>query len=40
VIEVYAQLNAILYRDAGVDVETGGWLMLTFEDGTFRQRRL
>lgn len=35
VVEVYAQLNAILYRDAGVDVETGGLVMLTFEDGTF-----
>lgn len=35
VVEVYAQLNDILYREAGVDVETGGLVMLTFEDGTF-----
>lgn len=35
VVEVYAELNDILYGDAGVDVETGGLVMLTFEDGTF-----
>jgi len=35
VVEVYAQLNDILYGDAGVDVETGGLVMLTFADGTF-----
>ena len=34
VVEVYAQLNRIMHRDA-VDVETGGLLMLTFADGTF-----
>ena len=32
--EVYAQTNHILHRDT-VDVETGGLIMLTFEDGTF-----
>jgi len=35
VAEVYAQLNGILHQDAGVEVETGGLVMLTFEDGTF-----
>lgn len=35
VVEVYAQLTDIPYRDAGVEVETGGLVMLTFEDGTF-----
>jgi predicted dehydrogenase len=34
VVEVYAQTNHILHRDT-VDVETGGLIMLTFEDGTF-----
>ena len=33
--EVFAETNAILYGDSGVEVETGGLLMLTFEDGTF-----
>jgi predicted dehydrogenase len=35
VVEVYAQANHILYADAAPDVETGGLVMLTFEDGTF-----
>ena len=34
VVEVYAQTNRIFHRDT-VDVETGGLIMLTFEDGTF-----
>ncbi len=34
VVEVYAQTNHIFHSDS-VDVETGGLLMLTFEDGTF-----
>jgi predicted dehydrogenase len=34
VVEVQAQTNRILHRDT-VDVETGGLIMLTFEDGTF-----
>jgi predicted dehydrogenase len=34
VIEVYAQTNRVFHADS-VDVETGGLLMLTFEDGTF-----
>lgn len=34
VVEVYAQTNHIMHRDA-VEVETGGLLMLTFADGTF-----
>lgn len=34
VVEVYAQTNQILYA-SDVDVETGGLVMLTFEDGTF-----
>jgi predicted dehydrogenase len=35
VIEVYAQTNSILYSDQNLDVETGGLIMLTFENGTF-----
>lgn len=35
VTEVYAQTNAILYSDQQVDVETGGLIMLTFENGVF-----
>lgn len=35
IIEVYAQTNAILYSDQQVDVETGGLIMLTFENGVF-----
>jgi predicted dehydrogenase len=35
VVEVYAQMNAIPYREVGVEVETAGLVMLTFEDGTF-----
>lgn len=35
VVEVYAQTNAILYSDQQVDVETGGLIMLTFENGVF-----
>lgn len=35
VVEVFAETNAILYGDSGVDVETGGLVMLTFENGTF-----
>ncbi len=34
VVEVYAQTNRIMHRDA-VEVETGGLLLLTFADGTF-----
>lgn len=34
VTEVYASTNRIFHADS-VDVETGGLLMLTFEDGTF-----
>lgn len=34
VVEVYAEANHILYADQ-TDVETGGLVMLTFEDGTF-----
>ncbi len=34
VVEVYAQTNRIMHRDE-VDVETGGLLLVTFEDGTF-----
>lgn len=34
VTEVYAQTNHILYADQA-EVETGGLVMLTFEDGTF-----
>ena len=34
VVEVYAQLNRIIHGDT-VAVETGGQVMLTFEDGTF-----
>ena len=34
VVEVYAQTNHIIHRDA-VEVETGGLLMLTFADGAF-----
>lgn len=36
VVEVYADLNRILYADqVAEDVETGGLVMLTFENGTF-----
>ncbi len=35
VAEVFADVNNILYSDAGVDVETGGLVMLTFDNGTF-----
>jgi predicted dehydrogenase len=35
VIEVYAELNHIFYRQEGVQVETGGLVMLTLENGTF-----
>lgn len=35
VVEVYAETNSILYQDSGVDVETGGLIMLTFANGTF-----
>lgn len=35
VTEVYAQSNAILYKDVDTDVETGGLVMLTFENGVF-----
>jgi predicted dehydrogenase len=34
VVEVYAQTNRIMHRDI-VEVETGGQLMLTFDDGAF-----
>ena len=34
VVEVYAQTNRIMHRDA-VEVETGGLLLLTFANGTF-----
>ncbi len=34
VVEVYAQTNRIMHRDA-VEVETGGLLLITFADGTF-----
>lgn len=35
VVEVYADLHDIFYGSTGVDVETGGLIMLTFENGTF-----
>lgn len=35
VTEVYAELNDIFYRREGVKVETGGLVMLTFENGAF-----
>jgi predicted dehydrogenase len=35
VVEVYAELNNIFYGDEDLDVETGGLVMLTFENGTF-----
>jgi predicted dehydrogenase len=35
VVEVYAELNNIFYSDDDLDVETGGLVMLTFENGTF-----
>lgn len=35
VVEVYAELNDIFYSDEGLNVETGGLVMLTFENGTF-----
>ncbi|NOX63568.1 MAG: Gfo/Idh/MocA family oxidoreductase [Chloroflexi bacterium] len=34
VVEVYAQTNRIMHRDE-VEVETGGLLLVTFENGTF-----
>jgi len=34
-VEVYAQSNNILYSDYDVDVETGGLLLVTFENGVF-----
>jgi predicted dehydrogenase len=34
VVEVYAQSNQVFHADS-VDVETGGLIMLTFENGTF-----
>lgn len=35
VVEVFAEVNDILYSDAGVDVETGGLILLTFDNGVF-----
>lgn len=35
VVEVYAELNDIFWPDEGVNVETGGMVMLTFENGAF-----
>jgi predicted dehydrogenase len=35
VVEVFAESNAILNSDFGAEVETGGLVMLTFENGTF-----
>lgn len=35
VTEVYAELNRIFYASEGMDVETGGMVMLTFENGAF-----
>ncbi len=35
VVEVYAELNGIFYSDENLNVETGGLVMLTFENGTF-----
>ena len=35
VVEVFADVSDILYSDAGVNVETGGLVMLTFDNGTF-----
>jgi predicted dehydrogenase len=35
VVEVYAELNDIFYGDENLSVETGGLVMLTFENGTF-----
>jgi predicted dehydrogenase len=35
VVEVYAALNSIFYSDEDLGVETGGLVMLTFENGTF-----
>lgn len=34
VVEVYAELNHIFYGDEKLNVETGGLVMLTFENGT------
>lgn len=35
VVEVYAELNDIFYHHEDLNVETGGLVMLTFENGTF-----
>jgi predicted dehydrogenase len=35
ITEVYAQHNHILYADEAPDVETGGLIMLTFDNGVF-----
>lgn len=35
VTEVYAELNHIFYQEPGVNVETGGLVMLTFANGAF-----
>jgi len=35
VTEVYAELNTIFYQEPGINVETGGLVMLTFENGAF-----
>ena len=34
-VEVYAQNNSILYRDENLEVDTGGIVMVTFENGVF-----
>ena len=35
VTEVYAELNRVFWASEGMDVETGGMVMLTFENGAF-----
>jgi predicted dehydrogenase len=35
VVEVYATLTNVFYHEQNLDVETGGLVMLTFENGTF-----
>lgn len=35
VVEIFAELTRIPYADENVEVETGGLVMLTFENGTF-----
>ncbi len=35
VVEVYAELNHIFYQEPGIEVETGGLIMLSFANGAF-----